>query len=474
MARVQLFGLGTKSESPAITAQRRINFYVEQRKEADRTAFALVGRAGLTAFLTTLGNYPSRGMWPVNSLAAPLLFTVHNNTLYAINNSGVIATIGTIGTAVGDVSMVDDGTNLLLVDGQKGYYYNLLVPAGLIMITDGNFTTSPSTATWQDTYFIVTSSGSNQFQLSKNSDPSTWPAVQINFTGSAPGNIKAGIADHSVLNLYLDVSTEFWQDTGSPDFPYALIPGSSQEFGLAASASLSKFENSVAGLFHNKLGSVQVAKMLGFNIQKISTHDIDEIISAYPIFNDARGYSFKEGGHPFYVITFPNAGSTFVYDEQMKAWMEFQDTNGGRFWGFKFASFVNRLLVSDYRNGNIYQIDPSNFTDNGLQFASEVWSKHIWNDDKYLSIPQIQVDFQTGVGGPTGPAPQVDLQISKDGGNSFTSVGFASIGSVGQYTQRVIWRRLGRARDWVLKLRVTDSVKRVITGASAEIVGGTF
>ncbi len=34
---VQLFGVGTKAISPAVTAQRRINLYVETRKEAEKT-----------------------------------------------------------------------------------------------------------------------------------------------------------------------------------------------------------------------------------------------------------------------------------------------------------------------------------------------------------------------------------------------------------------------------------------------------
>ena len=42
--RVNLFGVGTKSESPAITAQKRINCYVETRQEQDRTVFSLVDR----------------------------------------------------------------------------------------------------------------------------------------------------------------------------------------------------------------------------------------------------------------------------------------------------------------------------------------------------------------------------------------------------------------------------------------------
>jgi hypothetical protein len=48
------------------------------------------------------------------------------------------------------------------------------------------------------------------------------------------------------------------------------------------------------------------------------------------------------------------------------------------------------------------------------------------------------------------------------------------MGQIGEYTQRVKWRSLGAARDWVLKLRITDPVKRVITGASAELTVAGF
>jgi hypothetical protein len=80
----------------------------------------------------------------------------------------------------------------------------------------------------------------------------------------------------------------------------------------------------------------------------------------------------------------------------------------------------------------------------------------------------------TGLVSGQGVNPQVDLQVSKDGGNTFFSVGFSSIGKIGQYTQRIVWNSLGAAVDWVLKLRITDPVKAVITGASAEITGARF
>jgi hypothetical protein len=301
-----------------------------------------------------------------------------------------------------------------------------------------------------------------------------WPAVQINFTGSGGGQIQGGIADHSVFIPFTDSTTEFWQDTGSPDFPYALIPGSSQEFGLKASWSMCKYDNSVAGIFTNKMGQANVSRLAGFRLQKISTHDLDHNINSYSNIDDAEGFGYNLTGHPMLQLGFPSAGATWEFGGLSSTWNERQDTNGGRYWANKYATFLNRQLVSDYRNGNIYQIDDEEFTDNGSIMPMEVWSKHIWNDDKYLTIPQLQVDIESGVGTTTGQGsnPQLMLEISKDGGQTFTAVSWSSMGAIGQYTQRVIWRRLGRARDWVLKLRITDPVKRVLTGASAEILPG--
>ena len=473
--RVELFGVGVKGKSPAISAQRRINCYCEEQTDNDRARMVLIGCPGLTLFNVPLSG-PSRGMWAVNSLSMPLLFTVHGSTLHSVNNAGIASVIGTIGTTTGNVSMVDDGTYLMLVDGRNGYYYNMLTPAGLVTIVDGNFTTTPTTVTWQDTYFIVNAGGNNQFQLNDGITPATWPAVNINFSGAAPGALVALIGDHSVLNLYGGDFAEFWQNAGFSGFPYAKIPASAKEYGLASAWSLAKYDNSLAGLFKNRMGEVNVSRMSGFDLQQISNLEVDYLINSYSNVANATGYGYLNGGHPMYQINFPSADRTWEYDGATKVWGERQASDGGRYWGNKFAVFINRKLVSDYRNGSIYEIDDSVYTDNGSVMPMEVWTRHIWEDDKYLSIPQLQVDIESGVGLATGQGsdPQIMLEISKDGGQTFRAEAWASMGAIGEYTQRVIWRRLGRARDWVLKLRITDPVKRIITGASAQIIGGSF
>ncbi len=556
--RLQLWGIGTQSKSRAITAQRRINCMVDIRQDADRSNYAAIGRFGLSPFVSNIGSISSRGLWAVNTRTAPILFVVQGASLKLINAAGVASTIGTLATVQGSVSMADDGTYLVIVDGSFGYVYNMNT-AVLTTITDGNFTTSPSTVTWLDGYFIVTSANSRQFQLSQitpSIDPTVWPSVQINFAGSGPGNLRAGIVNHSILMLYSDTYTEFWQDAGSPDFPFALMPGSAQQFGLAAPFSLAQFDNSLVGLFQNNQGGVSVGRMAGFSFKRLSDVDIEQILSSYSVVFDAKGYSVMIDGHPLYIITFPGEGHTWMYDGLSNIWSELQAPDGSQFWGDHFANFVGRPCITDRRNGNIYHAAPTVYADNGSGFPVELISKHIWNDDKYVGIKSLQVDVEAGaqsvtvletpvlhtdinivlsatytptftdqwvsdggvivsgsplvrVGGipavgqyainntthtftfnvadfgntanisyylsPTSThAPVLDLHVSKDGGNSFFPVGFSSIGAVGEYTQRVKWNSLGAARDWVLKLRITDPVKVVLTGASVETTGAPF
>lgn len=475
MAKVNLFGLSMRGVSPVISAQRRINCYVQVEEEEDKTKLSLIGSPGLTLFVGENISGASRCLWPVNSLSTPLLFSLNQNTLYSITNAGIVTAIGTIGTSSGDASMVDDGTFLMLVDGDKGYAYNMMVPAGLNEITDGNFTTSPKTVTWDDTHFIVNDGVTNEWQASAEGDPTTWPAVQINFTGSA-GALQAVIADHSIVNIYGGKFTEFWQDTGSTDNPYARIPGSAQEFGLKSAWSLAKFDNSMVGLFADKQGALRVGRMSGFRPDPLSTQAIDFLLQSYTNTENAVGYAYTNAGHPMYQISFPSDNATLEYDGRSKSWGERQDTSGNRYWGNKFANLVNRKLVADYRNGQIYEIDDTVYTDNGSSLPMEVWSKHIWNDDKYISIDQLQIDIEQGVGNliGQGSAPRMMLEVSKDGGRTFKAISWSNMGAIGQYTQRCIWKSLGAARDWVLKLRVTDPVKRIITGATANVTGGTF
>jgi hypothetical protein len=224
------------------------------------------------------------------------------------------------------------------------------------------------------------------------------------------------------------------------------------------------------------MGGVNVSRMSGFALQRISTSDVEFLLSPASDLASGTGYAFMTSGHPMYVIDLPDTQLSLMYDGLSGIWSELQSYGHTHFQGIKFAAFLDRLCVGGHDTGDIWEFDNNTHEDAGDPLSMEVWSKHIWDDDKYLGISRVQIDTQAGVGTATGQGanPVMDLQVSKDGGNTFYSVGFSSVGPVGQYTTRTVWNTLGAARDWVLKLVITDPVKRVITGASAEIQGGSF
>jgi hypothetical protein len=64
--------------------------------------------------------------------------------------------------------------------------------------------------------------------------------------------------------------------------------------------------------------------------------------------------------------------------------------------------------------------------------------------------------------------PSAGLSMSKDGGKTWGSEHIRSMGKIGEHRKRMIWRSLGRAKDRVFKLRISDPVKKIILGYYAE------
>jgi hypothetical protein len=64
------------------------------------------------------------------------------------------------------------------------------------------------------------------------------------------------------------------------------------------------------------------------------------------------------------------------------------------------------------------------------------------------------------------------LRWSDDGGSTWSNEHWTTIGALGKYKNRAIWRRLGTARDRVFEVVVTDPVKAVIVSANLKASGG--
>ena len=92
------------------------------------------------------------------------------------------------------------------------------------------------------------------------------------------------------------------------------------------------------------------------------------------------------------------------------------------------------------------------------------------NNLKRTAHHALQVDIEAGTGLKSGQGsdPQVMLRWSDDGGHTWSNEHWASMGKIGEYGKRVIWRRLGmttKLRDRVYEISGSDPVKIAIMGA---------
>ena len=70
--------------------------------------------------------------------------------------------------------------------------------------------------------------------------------------------------------------------------------------------------------------------------------------------------------------------------------------------------------------------------------------------------------------------PIVFLRYSDDGGLTWSSEKWRSLGKVGKYRKRARWNRMGRFRQRVLELSIADPVQRTIMGAYARLERGSL
>lgn len=471
-----LFGFDISSKSANVSSQIRTNLYVEVRYEKDKTSMALIRTAGLGSF-ASVGASPPRGLYDTGTL----IYLVSGNTLYDVNNAGVSTVRGTLNTSSGRVDMIDNGTQILIVDGTNGYIYTIATLT-LAQIVSGNFPNGATTCTFQAGFFLVDDPSVNgRFRKSASYDGTTWAALDFATAESNPDPLGRVFVNQSVVHLLGGGTTEFWSNTGALDFPYSPVQGTAIEWGLGAKWSVAKLGGLVTYLATNTEGQLQVIRLNGYQPTVISSPEMDNEINNYSVNTDATAFSYKFNGHEFYQINFGTVGKSWLYDlttsqqAGVPVWSKVTSgISGARHLGEMCITYLNQNIVADYSTGNLYKFQTGTFTDNSVTTLWKLTSKHVYKDNAMLSMGRVWVDFETGVGLATGQGsdPRVMLRYSKDGGHSWSAEVWRSIGAIGRYLTRVYWNRLGRARDWVFEISGSDAVKIVIMNAGLNIKVG--
>jgi hypothetical protein len=483
---------------------RMVNLFPEVIPEGGKEP-AFLQRCPGMALLSTVGTGPVRGLWAFSPNDG-VGFVVSGTQLYKINNAYVPTLIGTVAGS-GPVSMADNGTQLFIAANGPSYIYNNTT-GGFGQITDPDFP-GAVTVCYLDGYFVFNEPNSQKMWVTTLLDGTSIDPLEFASTEGSPDGLLAVVSNFREVWAFGTNSIEVWYDSGATDFPLQRIQGAFNELGCAAPYSIAKMDNGLFWLGRDRRGQGIVYRANGYQGQRISTHAVEWQIQQYSDMSDAIAYTYQQDGHSFYVLIFPTANTTWVYDAATQAWHERAGFVDGAFTRHRSncqMAFNNEIVVGDFENGNIYAFDLDVYADNGqIQKWLRTWRALPTgqNNLKRTAHHSLQLDCETGVGLngsmiaqtiylqtendnylitesgnylisddttpiTQGSYPEAMLRWSDDGGHTWSNEHWSPLGRIGAYGHRTFWRRLGmtlKLRDRVYELSMTDPVKVAIMGA---------
>lgn len=471
------------AESPVIDAQRSINLYPVTAYKSSKTQMGLVGRPGLVLFGAGGAATVGHSLWAGEGR----LFAALGDSVYEFNNAGGITTTFGPGAGPGLAAatavpcpIVSNNQQLLVCDPLNGRVFYINPGTGNLGVAVFN----GIALEYLDGYMISIATGAslvganpNQLNVSDFLAAGTaanWGALNYVIRTGSADKLKQLAVMGSLLILFGEKSIEFWYNAGNANFPFARMQGASLNLGCLAAQSVVKFYNTVLWLGADDRGYAQVYMMQGTNPVRVSNASIEFLIAAFssqPNLPYAKAYGYQEAGHTFYVLNLCNSSyqtsQSLVYDLTTGLWHE-RSYNVSGPWPCGFASVANfgaviPNFVCDDLSGNVYYQSINYANDNNATTRKIVYTRtapHVCDQGKVLRYNRLEIDGDFGNADPI-------LTYSNNGGRSFTSSPSYSMlqatdqGFTGQTFKRAWARQLGRSRDRVFKVTITEGTELI-------------
>ena len=344
-----------------------------------------------------------------------------------------------------------------------------------------SFPSSPTSLAFLDGYFI-TASRTMSVHVSNLYDGTSWNPLAVAAASATTDVVQALANSHQQLWVIKQQSSEVWYDSGTATFegsPFVRVQGAVVDFGTPAPNSVTAANNSLFFLATQKTDGgpvfVGVVSLNGYTPVIISPASITYKMSLWSDMANAFAFSYSEGGHTFVAFTSPGDNQTFVYDPTTSFWHEWSSYKDspyipGRHFSNCYARHKGMHLVGDYASGSICRLTYALGTEMGRPIVCQRIAPIIADADEgeRVFISRLIIDAEMGGGG-VGTDSQATIAISGDSGHTWSSeYPAASAGGVGEYAARLVWRRLGGARNRVIRLSASAPGPRVFMAAIVE------
>lgn len=488
MSRIPLTGRAYVERSVIANAQETINLYGEVNTDdpAAPVQVTYYPTPGTESF-ATLDEVDQAENRCTYRTSIGTAYSVIGSKVYSVQTSGALVFVGNIADRPSQVIMADNGLALVLVDGDQGWAIDLATN-DFGEIIDASFY-GADFVVFLDTFFVFNRPDINQFYISLSTVDF---AMLTGGTAFDPLDIaaKSGSADPIVAILTYQkqlwligaLTTEIWIGTGAADFYFQLVQGAYIDHGCIAPFTASNTDVIGIWLMQDKAGKNMVVKTNGYGVEDIGTPFLTNEFNSYVDTSDAIGFFFQQDDHAFYVLIFPTANKTWLYELKTKQWnrwgwlniqtgaLERHRANCGMY-------FNNQNMVGDWETGKIYLLKSNVYTD-----ASDdpdeptpirrvkTFSHMVGPEFERCVYMNFDADMEVGTQSPDIEiAPDVLLDWSDNRGVSYGFPVPQSMGKGGEYQTTISWNRLGYARDRIFRLTWSAAIKTALNGGFAQV-----
>ncbi len=363
----------------------------------DEMALTVFSPALIDGYMDEAGNTHRRPGLPLlvdlgtGAKVDGLCWWKKNSMMIAVSGGKVFkitASDGTNTEITGGTSMVsgtrpsftEDATYVFMANGAAIQHYNNAGTA--TVMADADCPTAVTQLGWHDQYLLCNNVGTGQMHYSDLNNSLSWSALSYINAESMPDDILSiNVAWREIL-LLGESSAEIWWNNGTT--PFARLEGAYTERGCGAARSISYFDNTWHWLDHTR----RFVRIDGRVPQVIST-PFDKTIQDLSSISDCLTDLLEVDGRTFWIVSFPTAGKTYVYDYALKLWYEWCYWNSvtaayQRWLGncVCYAPAWNKHLVGSRSDGKIYTASTTNYTDNGNTIRTLRRTAHVDHDTK--------------------------------------------------------------------------------------------
>lgn len=415
--------LSAPGRHPQTSGGRLINCYVEKNATTAGKPFNYPRAPGLKSFVSPTGSVPRGGL-----LVGTTLYYVVSGTAYSITSAGVVTAM--TGTVPGTVPVIMARNNastpdvVIVIPGDGAR----VIAAGAVSSYPDADVGQPNSVTFLKGAFVFTYGDGKTRTSGINS--TSINTLDLATAESKPDTLYRGIPlGNGQLLLVGSSSMEVWG--GQNDTGYLFNYIATINRGIVGPYAIAGHEDGFGkGIFF--VGDdYKVYTLNGYTPTPVSTSDVELAIERETDKSLIQASVFIANGHGFVAVQSPTW--CWVYETDLGTWHERQSHLVTYWRATQPVKAFDKWLCGDPQTGDILQIDAATQEEVGDPLRMRIETGSLGAFPKALRINEINLYLTKGAGIATGTDPEqtdpdVEISISRDGGQTWNSPRVVKIG----------------------------------------------